>query len=124
MSKKEFLKEKLRLLDIEMEDISKVTSDDDILNLEAEIEQTEILLQSNLRKNEDLDDQIAEHEAMRERAEIEVRLVEDNAKSGTIPQVINVDDATQPSMMDVEENSLPALKTKGELERFQKQKLK
>ena len=106
-----------------MEDITKETSDDDILNLEAEIEQTEILLQSNLRKNEDLDDQIAEHEAMRERAEIEVRLVEDNAKSGIIPQVISVDDATQPSMMDVE-NSLPALKTKGELERFQKQKLK
>lgn len=85
MSKKEFLQEKMLLLDNEKEVAPppSYSNTKNVLALQAEIEQAEILLQGFASKNKGLDTKILENEILKAQAQEELNLVKQNVSRTT-----------------------------------------
>jgi hypothetical protein len=140
MSKQEFLQEKMQLMDKEKKVEPPQADTNNVLALQAEIEQAEILLKGLIRKSKVLDTAITESETKKAQAEEELRLVKDTVKltstktrssaptsgssSSSSSSEAAVSSVERPvSKADAPQNS-SAVNTITEMERFQTQKTK
>lgn len=140
MSKKEYLQEKMQLMD-KVKEVSPPQSmtnsnTNDVLALQVEIEQAEILLQGLVRKNKALEEEISASEMLKAQAQEELSLVTQKASSS--PSSISPSstftknttkrgsDSTAEQPVSTQEVSHVALNsnTKTEIERFKTQKAK
>lgn len=142
MSKKEFLQEKMQLMNKENEVVSpkSFTNTNDVLELQAEIEQAEILLQGFVSKSNTLDTKISESMNSKAQAQEELNIVKQkNVSSSSSTRARNEDSAStaSDSRSTVEQHSVCKADlsqapsdvnntntTTTEIQRFQTQKAK
>ena len=126
MSKNEYLHEKMQLLNKE-NDVKlppSTSRDNKVLALQAEIEQAEILIESFLKKSNQMDSKIFENEQLKAQADLDLQHVKQQQQQGKSTDNNDNIQRVSGKLLSAGKSPLSVLElnTKKEIETFQNQK--